>query len=286
MIAPDQIVVATDFSPASTAALRMASRVARLFQAKVSIVHVFQYSPHHRYPVPVDWMVEMIRQDMRVKLDESRLLLTEMNIQTEALMIERGLPAEEILDLSRSCKNPLLVVGTHAVGGMDRFLLGSTAEAIFRQAHCPVMTVGPHVVYKTGDEPQFHKVLYPTDCSAASLVAIPLAMLLRQSSTTSLRVLHVIDPDATTNLSPKDLYEPVRKSFEANAVAKEDAGVEYVSLHGKDIGQAVVNEAERFAADVVILGVRRASAFASHLPPKIAYQIIAAAPCAVLTVSS
>jgi nucleotide-binding universal stress UspA family protein len=45
-------------------------------------------------------------------------------------------------------------------------------------------------------------------------------------------------------------------------------------------------EAERYPADLLVLGVHRASAYASHLAPKIAFQVIAAAPCAVLTISS
>lgn len=38
--------------------------------------------------------------------------------------------------------------------------------------------------------------------------------------------------------------------------------------------------------DLLVLGVRHASEAAAHLAPKIAFQIIAAASCAVLTVSS
>jgi hypothetical protein len=48
----------------------------------------------------------------------------------------------------------------------------------------------------------------------------------------------------------------------------------------------VVNEAERQPADLVALGVKRASAFVAHVAPKIAFQIVAASPVAVLTVSS
>jgi hypothetical protein len=48
----------------------------------------------------------------------------------------------------------------------------------------------------------------------------------------------------------------------------------------------VVNEPERYPADLLVLGVKRASAFVAHVAPKIAFQIVAASPCTVLTVSS
>jgi len=61
---------------------------------------------------------------------------------------------------------------------------------------------------------------------------------------------------------------------------------DYVTLHGSDISQAIVNEAERRHADLIVLGVRRGAACSPRLAPKIAFQVIAAAPCAVLTISS
>jgi nucleotide-binding universal stress UspA family protein len=281
----EQIVVATDFSPASASALHVAGRIARLFNIKVTVVHVFQYPVHHRYPIRVGWMVEMIRKEVREKLNQARCVLEEMNVQAEGLMIGDGFASAEILNLLQKYENPLLVMGTHAVAGIDRFLLGSTAEEILRQAKCPVITVGPHVPREEKADPAFHRILYPTDGSIASMTAISLIQLLRRASPAPLRVLHVLDP-AIESAVGDDVFEVVRSSLKHHEIASEDTCDEYVTLHGKDVGQAVVNEAERFSADLLILGVRRASAWASHLVPKVTYQIIAASPCPVMTVSS
>jgi nucleotide-binding universal stress UspA family protein len=62
--------------------------------------------------------------------------------------------------------------------------------------------------------------------------------------------------------------------------------VDYFTLHRADVSYAVVGEAEEYSADLIVLGVRHAPERATHLAAKIAYQIIAAAPCAVLTISS
>ena len=61
------------------------------------------------------------------------------------MMLEGAVPAQQIVTFMQSCQNPILVMGTHAVAGMERFLLGSAAEEVLRQARCPVVTVGPHV---------------------------------------------------------------------------------------------------------------------------------------------
>ncbi len=283
---PDQIVLATDFSPASSAALSIAGRFAHMFKAKVLVVHVFQYVARHQYQVPVGWMIECIRRDVQHRMNKTRKILADIGVETEGRLIEDGFPALEILNVLQTCKSPLLVMGTHAIGGMDRFVLGSTAEEVLRQASCPVITVGPHVISEAGIGPNFHKVLYATDFSEASLAVVPFAAMLRKSSSASLRVLHVsTDPDFF-GASEDQNFDPVRKAFDNVGPEITEHATEYVTLHGKDVSQAITNEAERYPADLVVLGVHRASAYATHLAPKGAFQVIAAAPCAVLTISS
>jgi nucleotide-binding universal stress UspA family protein len=283
---PDQIILATDLSPASNAAVSIASRAALIFKAKVTILHVFPYVAPHRYKIPVEWMIEIIRRDVQSKLDKTKRTLSELGIQAEVMIVEDGIPSQQILDFVQSCGTPLLVMGTHAVGGMERFLIGSTAEEVLRQARCPVITVGPHVAPAAGNDPYFHKVLYATDFSEASLAAVPLAVALRRSSAASLRVLHVSAAPVSPAPDEDQRFDPIRQALRVNGAGISVGSEEYVTLHGKDVSQAVVNEAERYSADLLVLGVHRASAYASHLAPKITFQIIAAAPCAVLTVSS
>lgn len=283
---PDQVIVATDFSPASAAALAIAARVARIFKTKVTILHIFQYVAQHHYKVPVDWMIATIRKDIQEKLGKAKQALCEAEIETEVRMIDGGMPAQEILSFVQSHGNPLLVIGTHAVGGMERFVLGSTAEEVLRQARCPVMTVGPHISVSTCINPHFHKILYSTDFSEASLAAVPLVIAFQRPSGASLRVLHVAGGSESGIPAEEQRFDPIRKALREHldhlCVDRE----EYVVLHEDVVSQAIVNQAERYPADLLILGVRRTSAYAAHVSPKIAFQTIAAVPCPILSVSS
>ena len=129
------------------------------------------------------------------------------------------------------------------------------------------------------NRPFLQKILYATDFSDASLAAVPVLSALRKSSGAQLRILHVsADPDS--GIEKTQRFDSLRRLLGTNE------SEEYVVLHGTNIAQAVVNEAERYPADLVVLGVKRASAFVAHAAPKIAFQTVAAAPCAVLTVSS
>jgi len=279
MTTPRQIVVATDFSPASNAAVRVATTMAQVFKVKVTLLHVFEYVPNHRYPVAVGWMVEIIRRDIRRKLEGTKNTLRQSGIETETRMLEGGNPARQILSFIQVCESPLLVMGTHAVAGMERFLLGSTAEEVLRQIKWPVITVGPLVASGMESHAGVRRILFATDFSETSLTVIPFMLALQQSSGAQLRVLHV-SGDHMSEKEENKQFDAVRNALHAAQ------GAEYITLHGDNISQAVVNEAERYPADLLVLGIRRATEPAAHLAPKIAFQIVAAAPCAVLTVAS
>jgi nucleotide-binding universal stress UspA family protein len=276
---PTQIVLPTDFSPASMSAVRVAVGLAQIFHAKVLLLHVFQYVPRHRYKVPVEWMVEIIREDVRKKLVQAKGILHEAGVDAEVMVLEDGIPAQQILAFVESFETPFVVMGTHAVGGMERFILGSTAEEVLRQAHYPVVTVGPHVFSPPKNGPFLRRILFATDFSEASLAVVPGLSALQKAARAQLQILHV-SADYAPEVAETQEFDSVRQLLGA------DGGAEYVVLHGANIAQAVVNEAERYPADLVVLGVKRASAFVAHVAPKTAFQVIAASPCAVLTVSS
>jgi universal stress protein A len=52
-----------------------------------------------------------------------------------------GKPAEQILRVAREAGVDLIVMGTHGRTGWRYAMLGSVAEAVQRQASCPVFTV-------------------------------------------------------------------------------------------------------------------------------------------------
>jgi nucleotide-binding universal stress UspA family protein len=54
-----------------------------------------------------------------------------------------GAPAAEIVRYAREHAADLIVLGSHGHGAFRRFMLGSVAERVIRQAGCPVMVV-PH----------------------------------------------------------------------------------------------------------------------------------------------
>jgi len=279
----NKIVLATDLSTASIAAVPVAIGLAKILKAEVTLLNVFQYVPHHRYQVPVEWMVDIIRKDVQAKLRQIKSTFDQAEVPADIVMIEDGVASQQILEFVATCNSCVLVMGTHAMAGLDRFFLGSTAEDVLRSAQCPVVTVGPHVG-STGGISQFRKALFATDFSVVSLAVLPLALMLQTSESGSLRVVHVSE-EAQAD-AEYQRFDLIRNALRNDPLQKKDRIEAYEILRGNDVSREIVREAERYQADLIILGVRRASAFVSHQSPKIAFQVIAASPCAVLTVST
>jgi nucleotide-binding universal stress UspA family protein len=87
-------------------------------------------------------------------------------------------------------KIDLIVMGTRGRSGVGKFLLGSSAEEVFRQAPCPVLTVGPHSPAKAPHE--FTRIVFATDFSPESVAALPYAVSLAQECQAHLTLLHVV----------------------------------------------------------------------------------------------
>lgn len=132
-----KILFATDFSPASEAALPYASALAAESDAMLLIVHVEEpslalgvdiYLPEAGYPDPeVRRQLEaVIPPDARIRY-EHRLLL--------------GAAIDQIVRLAAEERIDLIVMGTHGRTGLSRLLMGSVAEGVVRQATCPVLTL-------------------------------------------------------------------------------------------------------------------------------------------------
>ena len=62
------------------------------------------------------------------------------NVEVESVIL-RGITAEEIIGFAEKNDIDLIVIGTHGLTGIKRFLLGSVAEKVVRHATNSVLVV-------------------------------------------------------------------------------------------------------------------------------------------------
>jgi universal stress protein A len=135
------ILVPVDFTATTEKALSYAASFAKLFGATVTLLHVKEptYMPASESGV----LVELeSRSDVQKKLaDLEGQLGAQVSCRT---VIKDGNAELEILKVAEEVACDLIILSTHGRTGVERLLLGSTAEKVVRHAGCPILVVRPH----------------------------------------------------------------------------------------------------------------------------------------------
>lgn len=137
------IVIATDGSSCSDAAVKLGSELAAQFGAKVTLVYVFEpikYAlPEGYIPYTSEQLTEMTTHFEQMLRAAKERALAHGAPQVETRLLQ-GVAPEEICSFANREFADLIVVGTHGRGFVGRMLVGSVAEKVVRTASVPVLT--------------------------------------------------------------------------------------------------------------------------------------------------
>ncbi len=139
-----KILVATDFTEASDAAIESALELGRSLGAAVTLVHAYEL-PTYGVGDP-----NLVMPLAEVAADLDRTLPRMMQGEVDSLR-DRGVPLGYVVRMgpapdavnavAEEMSADLIVVGTHGRTGLAHALMGSTAESILRAATRAVMVV-------------------------------------------------------------------------------------------------------------------------------------------------
>jgi nucleotide-binding universal stress UspA family protein len=287
-VALRNLLVATDFSTASDAALACALSIARRYESTVHVLHVVRPGAYEL--VPMESIVSSRAVVRRWAEQEMASLLVSGRLRDipHQVLIAEGELWPSIASAMEKNEIDLVILGTHGRKGAAKFLLGSAAEQIFRFSDRPVLTVGPRVPREPGRAIELRRILFPASFAPWSERALPYALSLAEEYRARLVLLHVVESPADT--SPKGLAaarEFCAKKLEGMLPPGADLWCEPETAVGfGDPVKAVLEIAESANADLIVMGVRGDRALAARLPGSKAYQIVSRAGCPVLTVRS
>lgn len=139
-----KILVATDGSEQVRKAVDSAIEIARLSDAKLYAVYVVALGGYAITPSKdMDWekaMKEQLITEGKKATAYIENVGRAANVEVESVILE-GNPAEEIIDFAEKNNIDLIVMGTHGMTGIPRFLLGSVAENVVRHVKKAVLVV-------------------------------------------------------------------------------------------------------------------------------------------------
>ncbi|NVB77030.1 MAG: universal stress protein [Kofleriaceae bacterium] len=142
-----QVVVGFDFSHSSHAALERA--IALATRAPWHVLHVVAaIDPRMAFPaVPASHVdaayAERVEAAIHALVDQElddQLVRDRVRYSVHARI---GKPVKEILGVASDVGADLILVGTKGLTGLERAMVGSTAERIVREAGCTVEVVRP-----------------------------------------------------------------------------------------------------------------------------------------------
>lgn len=132
----DHVLIPVDPRDADQVVAEYGIQVADAFASRVTVLTVIE-GREQRDQIRVDQ-----EEDARETVEDILQHAGTHDLRADG-DVRHGMPAEEILSILGETDIDLVVMGTQARTGVDRFLLGSVAEEVIREAPEPVLTITP-----------------------------------------------------------------------------------------------------------------------------------------------
>jgi nucleotide-binding universal stress UspA family protein len=147
MIVLKKVLVATDFSEPSDAALAYGRELAFTFGAQLVVAHVAENTLTRGFGGGDGFVFVDPALQRSVEARAHRQLETLISdedreqLYAAAVVLTSNAPAHAITEYAKEAAVDLIVLGTHGRGAVAQLLMGSVAERVVRTAPCPVLTV-------------------------------------------------------------------------------------------------------------------------------------------------
>ena len=282
------ILFASDLSPESDYAFEHARLLADRFRAHVTLFHALEMSPEP-YPGPIDdqddrrgrWAAK-VRQELCCR---ARTL----TVPHEIVVDEGHVGGHVLADLSvlqaiKRMEPDLTVMATHSRKGFASWFLGSVTHQVVQHAGRPVLCVRRP---RHGGTLPYRRLLVPTDLSAASRRAFPMAALLAHAFEAQVGALHVSTPPPLALLTgvPGSGSPPVPTDRDVRRFLSPELESVAVQASVYVTGAAwyrIVQAAEDDRTDLIVMSTQGHDSFHDGIVGSSTDRVLRHAPCSVL----
>ncbi|MBV8631801.1 MAG: universal stress protein [Silvibacterium sp.] len=280
-----KIAVLTDFSPVANAALRYTATLARFYEAGIVLAHAY-LPPSSACAAPEAALATEAFDTLRENL-EDRLLRMAHEPWLRDIDCTAALCVGSTRDLLRELNDAdLVVIGTAGHLGLEKTVLGSTAELAFRTCSKPVLTVGPRFRFGGEEEAAVDPILCAVNFTVHAERSLACALSIAAAHKAHLLLLHAIERHA-------DILALEQACARAEALDKIRQLLPETARNANttllvDFGNAdtaILNEARVHGAKLIVMGAHKATAaLAGRFAGGTAYSVAANAECPVLTI--
>jgi nucleotide-binding universal stress UspA family protein len=281
---PQNIMLATDLTPASDRAFDRAVQLATEWDAALTVCHVVEASSLR--PWGIEHRIKIAETELE-RLLRGRDNLLKGKISSHIIL---GDPAERVIEHARAISSDFLITGPAHVKVIGDKLLGSTAARILRCARQPFLAV------RRRAEDPYRKVTVGVDFSHASRDAYLCARtLLPQAEIT---LIHAYDvspdwdgPNAVRSMDIVEAEEEARvirraqRDFEDLTADVDAADSEYKSILAKGNPETVfVSYVDEHWPDLVVTGTHGRTGVQEAMIGSVTERFLHVLSCDVLAV--
>jgi nucleotide-binding universal stress UspA family protein len=177
--------------------------------------------------------------------------------------VERGKPADAIIDRATAERGTLIAMATHGRAGLNRWLIGSVAEKVLRGTNRPLFLVRNNPSIQVTRELSFTRIIVPLDGSEIAAAVLPNAIDLAKGFDAELMLFRAYELPASAYTGREDHlpnYEELKQRAKRDAQNYLDEQADM--SRGKGLSKVVTVVAEGPAADEII---RCAAAYAGSI---------------------
>ena len=293
------IMAPTEGSDSERAAISVAVRLAQRFNADLRLVRV-DATPVSIEPVPHAPMLmvteESIREERLARLHRLEALGTECRSLGEIRVItslEEGPVGPALRDYANNFNVDLIVISSHARGGVRRTILGSVTDYLIRQTNIPVLVVKQPASF-IGATPQetLSRIVVPLDGSALAEQILPQVAELALRLNSAVTVLRVLTP---VTYSQHQVMQPGLPWWDTDIVAADASlarSASYLVEKGLTVSQdvvlsddvptAILEYVARRGADLIAIATSGGGGLSRFAFGTVADEVTRKSPCSLL----
>jgi nucleotide-binding universal stress UspA family protein len=290
-----RIVVPLDGSAFAEAALPAAVRVARQTGAQVELVTVHQPQLGGASPIAaMEVDARQREQEVAYLARKAEQIVTEARLLVTTAVLD-GPVVTQLAAHAQSHGAALVVMSTHGRAAVSRFFLGSTADRLIRELHCPILLVHSAQAAAALAAGETLRVLVPLDGSTlAESILDQVAAVLPEA--TELELVRVVVPPLATGpavaigwtpVAGEVLEEELARAGEylrtvAARLRQRGFGVQAEVLTDLSPTGAIVNRAAERQCDAIAISTRATGGLERAVLGSVADKVIRAVQLPVL----
>lgn len=280
----EKIIVPTDFSPCSMAAVSFAASLAKNAQSEIHLVHIIEVPDMAPvFPITPEFggsdlgvalsmdMSQNMMEDARKKMDTFI-----KHPEFEGLLIKPSVELGSTSDLinftAQKYKADMIVMCAHGNGGENDFFIGSNAEKLIRSSSIPVLTIKNKVQVPK-------KIVFASDFTDESSHIFSYVKAFSEIFQAKIHLLKVntLEKFETTRES-RTLIE----NFIKTSGLKE---IDYTIYNDLILESGIVNFIKDENADMIALGTHNSHFFDHLFSKSLTEELLNHCGCPVLTVN-